>query len=196
MPAIVKVVNMYTKTPDGMAINTTASSGQWATLSPFIIGPCELYDGHVSRNMENAWQFAKLHPKLADAKGEPTPAYWEWAQKGWNDPVAHRFPMGKGAIPLCSLWQGRRLGYIEARKAIYGPLYAQAVQKTSGWAELQTAYRNCRQIYLRDYDGYDHDAAEATLSQVLNNPRKIMGHAFILKMLLTDDPALKELELR
>jgi hypothetical protein len=33
-------------------------------------------------------------------------------------------------------------------------------------------------------------------SEVLNNPAKSMGHGFVLAMLLTDDAALKECEIR
>jgi len=31
--------------------------------------------------------------------------------------------MGRGVKPLYSLWDGKKLGYIEARIAIYDPLY-------------------------------------------------------------------------
>lgn len=29
-------------------------------LSPFFLGPVSLYDGHVAKNVENAWQYAKV----------------------------------------------------------------------------------------------------------------------------------------
>jgi hypothetical protein len=35
-----------------------------------------------------------------------------------------------------------------------------------------------------------------SLSEVLNNPAKSMGHGFVLAMLLTNDAALSECELR
>lgn len=28
-------------------------------LSPFFLGPVALYDGHVAKNVENAWQYSK-----------------------------------------------------------------------------------------------------------------------------------------
>lgn len=100
-------------------------------------------------------------------------------------PRAHRYPMGKGAKPLCSLWEGRRLGYIEARKKIYAPLYARAVVKTRAYAELRELLRTTSQdIYLRDWDGYDHLVKNLTISEVANNPRKKMGHAFVLWALI------------
>jgi hypothetical protein len=35
-----------------------------------------------------------------------------------------------------------------------------------------------------------------SLSEVLNNPAESMGHGFVLAMLLTNDAALQECELR
>lgn len=188
----IKVVNMYTKITDGTSVNTTASSGQWAGLSPFIIGPIEMYDGLTSRNFENCWQFAKVYQKFADQTGEPLDTYWDWAKKGWNDQKAHRYPMGKGKRPLYSLWKGKRLGYIEARKEIYGPLYAKYVQETESYQDLKRLYESGEDIILRDYDGYDHEKLGMSLTDVLNHYRKKMGHAFILKALLTNDTMIEE----
>lgn len=71
--------------------------------------------------MENAWQYAKVY-KQHTHNGAPTSDYWDWARAGWSNPSAVRFPMGRGAKPEYSLWDGQRLGYIEARKKIYAPL--------------------------------------------------------------------------
>jgi hypothetical protein len=120
--------------------------------------------------------------------GEPTAEYWNWAQSGWSDPKAHRFPMGRGVKPLYSLWKGRKLGYIEARKEIYAPLYAEAVQKTDGFKALQKKYEHLkaqgRPLVLLDHDGWDYLAQGATLHDAINSPSPIMGHAFVLAGLL------------
>ena len=84
----------------------------------------------MSENMENLWQFAKLYAQHADENGDPTEAYWMWVLRGFADKKAHRYPMGKGAVPLYSYWRGEKLSYIEARKKIYGPLCAKTVMKT------------------------------------------------------------------
>jgi hypothetical protein len=105
--------------------------------------------------------------------GEPSKAYWDWAKEGWNNPNAVRFPMGKGrfllridrylisnlatgAKPAYSLWDGQKLDYVEARKRIYAPLYAAAVVKTEAFYRLQKLYETNSEIYLWDFDGYDH----------------------------------------
>lgn len=191
----VRIIGMYVKPPaEGIVVNTTSKADNWERdLSPFHLGPCALYEGRKALLMENAWQFSKLYACHATDAGEPLHAHWDWAEAGWANPVPKRYPMGKGARPLCSLWMGKRLGYIEARKTIYGPLYIESVQKTAGWRKLKEIYESGETLVLRDYDGYDHLALGATLTEVLNEPRRKMGHAFVLAMMLTEDPALGEL---
>jgi len=192
MPAKVNVLHMRSKAPEGaLVINTcsNASTGWQRDLSPFLIGPCDLYDGHIAQNMENAWQFQKLYKVHADDEGNPTDEYWKWAEDGWADTRAHRYPMGRGAVPLCGLWNGERLGYVESRKVVYGPLYVKAVLKTEGWQTLKDIYEQEEEIWLRDWDGRK---TTQTMTEVLNDPTRKMGHSFVLKMLLTEDSALEE----
>jgi hypothetical protein len=139
--------------------------------------------------MENAWQFSKVYAKvggieMVDAGGNPNRNYWKWAKSGWNDNYAHRYPAGKGTIPLYSLWEGEKLGYIEARARIYIPLYAAAVKTTNAFAKLKEMYETEEELWLWDFDGYNHRALNMNWDQVKNNPSKKMGHAFVLGMLL------------
>jgi uncharacterized protein DUF6939 len=194
-----RVISMRdTLRPGEIEINTTSrTSVPWQQgLSPFFLGPCPLYGGRVAKNMENAWQFAKLYEDHADEYLEPTDDYWDWALGGWYAQRAHRYPMGKGRKPICSLWDGERLTYVEARKQIYVPLYAEAVQKSHAWNVLKVEVGYGNPIALRDFDGYDHLAGDKSLSQVLNDPTCKIGHAFVLMMLLLDDPALQQCEMR
>lgn len=191
MTGNVRVTGMYNKVVHGQPIDTTSRSGQWSGLSPFNLGPVVMYGGRTSLNFENCWQYAKVYSQHADAQGTPTPDYWSWAEKGWADMKPHRYPMGKGAKPLYSLWDGARLGYIDARKVIYGPLYGQAVQLTDSFINLRALVNSGTDVTLRDYDGYDHQLAGMSLDDVLNNPKRKMGHSFVLKALLTGDPVLK-----
>lgn len=181
------VTHKWAKVPAGaLTLDTTSRSGLWSELSPFLLPGGELYAGHKSVNMENAWQFAKLYAKHADDRGEPTAAYWEWARAGWADAKAHRYPMGKGARPLHSWWDEEKLGYIEARKRIYAPLYSRAVERTEAFGTLQQMLATEeRDIYLRDWDGYDHLKLGQSIGQVANNPARKMGHAFVLWAMLT-----------
>lgn len=135
--------------------------------------------------MENAWQFAKVYPdQVAPTTYEPTTAYWRWAEAGWESPRAHRYPRGKGAKPAFLYWAGQRLEYAAARSKIYFRLYRDAVRETDAFMRLQQLYREEGNIELFDFDGYDHDAQGMTLSDVLLNLDRPMGHAFVLKAML------------
>lgn len=198
MAGQVKVTGMYNKVVHGKAIDTTSRSGNWAGLSPFNLSDIPLYAGafpqcgDIAANFENTWQYAKVYSKHADSSGTPTQEYWIWARCGWIDSKPRRYPMGRGAKPLYSLWNGAQLGYIDARKIIYGPLYAKAVQQTDSYAKLKALVDGGQDVTLRDYDGYDHESLEMSLTDVLNYPRKKFGHSFVIKALLTDDPVLIE----
>jgi hypothetical protein len=191
----VSVVHMFAKTDklEGTVLNVCSNSLQnWThDLSPFILGPCSLWGGYQSQNMENAWQFTKVYAQHLNDNSEPNEEWWAWAKAGWADTKAHRYPMGRGARPEYAWWDGRKLGYVQARKVIYGPLYAKAVRETEGFRTLRKLHKEGHHLFLRDWDGRRTDE---TMTEVLNNPRRKMGHAFVLKMLLEDDPALEQFE--
>ena len=99
-----------------------------------------MYDKYKSINIENAWQFAKVYEYYLEEDGTVGERYFNWAQDGWNDIKAHRYPMGKDAKPLYSIWDGEKLTYVEARKKIYIPLYSAAVKKTFAFGKLKTMH--------------------------------------------------------
>jgi hypothetical protein len=193
---MIKVISLFEKEtdPNGVYVNTTSKATEdWQRdLSPFYLGPCPMYGCYMSQLMENAWQYSKVYTKHVEDLLKPSPEYWEWARAGWASKRPERYPMGKGVKPLYSLWDGQRLTYVQARKKIYIPLYSKAVIQTKGFEKLIELVNQDRDVYLKDYDAYDHLKLGMTLSQVMNNPDKKMGHAFVLMMLLTDDECLKE----
>lgn len=164
-------------------ISTVSSSGTYRDLSPFVLGPIDV-PGARSENFENLWQFSKVYRTHVDLNGGPTPEWFDWRAKGFADKHAHRYPMGKGSVPAYSWWGGEHLGYIEARKRIYATVYAQFVVKTISYTELAGLYSECGELVLRDYDAYDHIEMGMSLINVINNPDRKMGHAFVLAMLL------------
>lgn len=212
--AEIRVVSMrapVTKTGvnffDGNQIVNTCSNSKeaWSSdLSPFLLGPCyaqdEWGDPYTSMNFENLWQYSKVYAAVKgkivehlDINSNPSKVWWKWAKEGWSNMRAVRFPMGRGARPQYSYWRKQKLSYVAARKAIYAPQYADLVTKTKGFAYLkQLVEANEGTIFLRDFDGYDEVEKNMTLTQVLNNPNRKMGHAFVLKMLLTEDAAIQQ----
>jgi len=198
----IKVISLFEKETDsnGIYVNTTSKSEMdWQRdLSPFYLGPCDLYWDLTAKRMENAWQYTKVYPEHDD-DGQPTEEYFDWASAGWNNSKAVRYPMGKGKKPLYSWWDGKKFTYIEARKHIYVPLYCRAVIKTEGFRILMKKYVEClgslKTLYLKDYDAYRHEEGGMTLTDVLNSEKKKCGHAFILAMMLTQDKVLHECQL-
>jgi hypothetical protein len=183
---MIYVVNFNYKVPDNATvINTTSRSNDWSKgLSPFFLGPVDLYKGYISKNVENGWQFSKVYEYYQEIDGTVGERYFKWAQDGWNDTRAHRYPMGKGVVPLYSYWDGNKLSYVEARQRIYIPLYSKSVLQTSAFDKLKKIYEGGQDLYLQDFDGYDHKALNLTFDQVINDPNRKMGHAFVIAMLL------------
>ena len=181
---MIRALFKFTKLPsDVVVVDTTSNTSiNYKELSPFVLS------APPAKNFENLWQFSKVYRQYADALNNPTSAYYEWRDKGFNDIQAHRYPMGKGAVPLYSLWDGERLGYIEARKQIYAVEYASHVQLTVSYQHLMDTYAECcrtnKELILLDYDAYDHTALGMSLIDVINNPKRKMGHAFVLIMML------------
>ncbi|MFA5313440.1 MAG: hypothetical protein WC375_09030 [Methanomassiliicoccales archaeon] len=176
------------KIPNDQVIVTVSKSKTWSRgLSPFILGPCKLYDGNISKNMENAWQYSKVYPEFL-VNGVVSDAYMDWAKRGWDRQEAHRYPMGKDARPLFSLWSGQRYDYVPARKKIYIPLYYKAVRHTEAFKRLQEHYERSKRdnldLYLVDFDAYRHKSMGRTYRDVINDPNRKMGHAFVLAMML------------
>lgn len=171
----------------GIEIDTTSNSGIYKDLSPFILGPIDTYlPGRCSQNFENLWQFSKVYKEYI-YNNEPTPRWYQWRDKGWANPRAVRYPMGKGAIPEYSYWNEKKLGYIDARKKIYAPIYAKYVVKTESFKEVERLYNSGVPVILRDYDAYDHIKLGMSLKDVINNPNRKCGHAFVLAMVLTGE---------
>lgn len=173
----------------GVLVSTVVNRGDWRTgLSPFCLGPAPLYSGTEARLFENAWQYAKVYERHVGPDGNPIPEYFAWARTGWDDPRPRRYPMGKGAKPAYSWWNGRKLGYVEARRTIYFPLYRDLVARTPAFARLQAILGQGNDLILFDYDGYDHERLGMSLGQVLASPTRKMGHAFVLKAMLLHGP--------
>lgn len=191
----IRVTGMRSRIPgmnrkNVLVLNCTSKSKEpkWRQLSPFNLGPVEIPSPScVSENHENAWQFSKVYAIYTDEKNEPTKEHWKWAAKGWSNPKAVRFPMGKGKKPKYSLWDGKKLGYIEARKKIYAPTYAKLVMKTEAFNDLKDIMESGRYkiIWLRDFDGYCNTSLYMTLKDVVDEPKRKMGHAFVLAGCLT-----------
>lgn len=135
--------------------------------------------------MENAWQYSKVYKKHISENGWPNEAWKAWAKLGFENTKAVRYPMGRGAVPEFSYWNGERFSYTEARKHIYLPLYMAAVNKDA-FLELCKLYETYRKLFLWDFDGYNRKFFNMSPDDVLNSPDRKMGHAFVIERMLLD----------
>lgn len=168
---------------------TSKGSDTYQDLSPFYLGPVRLYTGYPAQNVENAWQFSKVYSMHHHYQwDQPTEEYFMWATLGWRDQQAHRYPMGKGAVPLYSWWDGEKMDYIRARKEIYVPLYKQAVLDYHPHLlqRLIDIVQDGDDLVIHDFDAYDHHVLGMSLDDVLNDPTKKMGHGFVLAMMIEE----------
>lgn len=174
----------FPKTEGFETILTTSNSTTWSKgLSPFYLGPCKLWGEHQALKMENAWQYSKVYREHVGPDGMPTNDWFVWAQMGWNQDFAKRYPMGKGTRPAYSYWDGKRYSYVDARIKIYFPLYRNAVKETQAWRMLKAVHERTN-LNLWDYDGYNEELESMTLADALQDGSRPMGHAFILKAML------------
>lgn len=185
---MIYAVSFKHKIPDDvLSMDVTSRSKTWGRhFSPFNLGPVDLYDGYVAKNIENGYQFAKLYPEFITVDGEPSQHYWEWAKAGWNNPKPIKYPLGAwNDKPLCHWWKGRKLNKLQAQNEIFIPLYKQAVIKTPAFAKLKDFYKNSgKDIYLIDFEGYDHRFLEKSWDDVINDINRPVGQAFVLCMIL------------
>jgi len=175
---------------DFIAINTTSQSKEeWSKeVSPFFLGPIPMWGNLEAKNLENAWQYSKVYVDQVDENNNPTKEWFAWMKAGIALEKAVRYPRGRGAVPLYSYWDGRKLSYIEARHQIYAPLYAKAVEKTVAYGKIKSLFdKNNGRLCLWDFDGYDHKRIGLSLEEVFYNTHKKMGHGFVLAMMLRNN---------
>jgi len=189
MPKIY-VINKFQPNPyEGVEVDTT-SHGSFKDLSPFYLGPLkDPHTGEPCRLLENYWQYSKVYSTQFDkASKMPSFEYYMWRQKGFESRKAVRYPMGKGTRPIGSLFNNQMLGYLEARMAIYIPAYCELVKHTKSYALLyKWMHQDNRNIILRDFDGFDYHAMNRSLYEVMCDPRRTLGHAFIIAAMLTGE---------
>ena len=179
-----KICGFKDKVPeDAVVLNTTSRSKDWARqFSPFLCqGPIELY-GLTAHNVENFFQFGKVYEEHLDKPQE----WLRWRAAGFADKKPWRYPMSKGRKPLFAYVNKElgRLGYIDGRKLVYLPAYLQKLdrycQEPIGRLMKMAEEQD---VWLWDFDGYDSDEPFETL---LNNEKKNLGHAFLVRQYCYD----------
>jgi hypothetical protein len=163
-------------------------------------------------SLEHLHQGNKVYPFLADAKGDPSAAFFAVQKAMYKDkpriPYRHltdflranpalckehkiEIPEGKlGNAPLYSLWTlpngvKKRFTYVQSRQ-FYCCLYERLVLALPEFHELKARLARGENLILCGYDAYEPDR---TLSEHYLDPARPFGHELVLYTLLTiDDP--------
>lgn len=171
---------------DVISMDVTSRSQTWGkNFSPFNLGPVDLYDDYTACNIENAFQFSRVYAEYNGFDDTPSQNYWEWAIKGWQNSKPIKYPLGVWSKHLYHWWDHKKLTNLEAQNQIFVPMYKKAVEKTPSFQRLKALYAiEKKDIYLIDFEGYNHRYLEKSWDQVINDPNRPIGQAFMLCMLL------------
>jgi hypothetical protein len=150
-----------------------------------------------------------------------TPAYYDWRGKLFTAKSAVRYPVGfhhrsKCLFAFTSANQDdpllisneQKLGYIDSRKQIYGPLYSRLAREQPLFQKLKDMMASGHKLLILDVDGphqesmsyyqknYDVSedfieqksiiATKENLSILLNDPKHPYGHGYVLASILQD----------
>lgn len=201
-------------------------STQYGSLGPYVL---KTKDDCI---MENAYQFSRLYQKVPEVKlkysryskkitwdrpeevhvenKKITDAYWKWRNDGMHNADFIRYPVGfnNKSDGLCALVKNGNsftpLGYVEARKQIYLPLYSSAVKQQSQFEDLLSLLDMKRNILIIEVDGphgedlqyykdkYDVDDTfienntmlvnKKNIEIMLNDTKHPFGHCYCLAM--------------
>ena len=191
----------------------------WNKLSPFNLGPVRDPLAGSATNVENFWQFLKVYPKVARQRQvrkkevvwqhpaethailtgdgwQVLPAWHEWKAKGFATPHGIRHPNGtvrKNGPPIFSLYDGKALGYIDARKQIYVPTYRRLLEAHPLFQELLQSLQRGERLMLIDVDGPDPreypegiEISLEVLQAKLKDTSKPFGHGYCAAWSLLD----------
>ncbi|KAL0484431.1 Ldhc [Acrasis kona] len=181
----------------------SGAPGAYKNLSPMKLGPIEYNlkdDGNgeegtiLIKNLENCWQFSKVWNGEEDKRTKlPVEEFWARRKTGWEDEKAHRWVKkgndenGNKNIPLYSYWKGQKLSYLQARGAIYCPLYAALVQETDAYKKLKKLVDEGTNVQILGFDGYDYDGEGMSLADCYKSTRRPFGHEHVLCALLSGE---------
>lgn len=142
---------------------------------------------HVVYNNRVTWS----HPSEVhvDDAGNVLPAYWAWRYKLLHNPYPVRYPNGYAGKKdcLCVLWQNEngiyeKLSYIEARRKLYCPKYAELVMKTNAFSRLKELHDAGVNLQLTDVDVPIEGVTltKELYQRYLQDPSISFGHAWTL----------------
>jgi len=122
----------------------------------------------------------------------PTPAYWNWRHHGMNNPDPVRYPVGMKHRNAClgaihrtissanSTAPPQLLDYVQARQAIYEPVYTDLVRRQRQYAELLDRLEHGEHLLICETDGPHQESLPYYQSQYPNVPHNFIENHTML----------------
>lgn len=175
-------------------------------FSPMFLGPVLHDDENHALIFENYWQYGKIFKQLGhvDKKGNITEKWLRFREKGYAKGKGDRHPVGtksdeikfsangknyyKYYTAISSFYNDEYYDYIESRKKIYAPIYADLVTETDAFIELKKLVDNGCNVQILDYDvlpGSNEVDVDLLIDRI-NDPSVPFGHGYVLAGLLLD----------
>lgn len=213
--------------PDYIPIMVMTKSSAYGELGPYVLTD---ENGSI---MENIWQFSKCYEKVPQStqrysRWDPTivwdhPAevhcqllpddeililesYWNWRQKGFENPYPVRYPVGmyhrKNCLFSLKDENSDPIGLFEARKEIYYETYSKLAKEQPLYRKLEDMLEDGKNLLIMEVDGPQEqslnyyqqkynvpddwitnksiDINESNMNILLNDGRHSFGHGFCL----------------
>lgn len=153
-------------------VMTPSNAKKWYPLSPYALKDENRYI------MENLWQFGKVYNQIPKStqrysrwdntviwdhpeevhieNGTINEQYRAWREKGFKNPYAVRYPVGKEHARQCLYYldeSGDMYDWIEARKKVYFSLYSKMCQETKEFRELRKMLDQGINLLIIEPDG-------------------------------------------
>lgn len=193
------------------------SGGFHADLSPMVLGPVFIDGELFAHNIEDGWQGCKVwsfHMRGHFDAGSPSlwtddpssalhtyeemkwlPEWLKWSKyvRLSGEGKRHRNKSKSNSVnpnvPLGSFYKGQMLGYVEARKQMYIPWYAELILLTDSFQYLKKRFDAGTSLVLLDPDGQPRDERwqvqdQFALQRRVDDISLIFGHGFVLACVL------------
>ena len=135
---------------------------------------------------ENFWQNLKVYSFELDNDGNILPSYFIRRDKNFKDTKGHRrvFPKKllkeKNAKVEFVYYNNKKYNWIDSRKEIYCPMYAEIVKETTYFKQLKERFNNGEKLLIIGYDGFNFDPENDDVKYHLEDTSKPVGHEFVI----------------
>lgn len=180
----------------GVILSTPADRIAVKTISPKVVGPVlDKQSGLWAETMEDAWQGGKLWKSAGHigADGQPTPEWFAFRAKVYASGKGKRRPLSKKryGLPSSSFYEGRLMGYVESRKRIYVPKYAECIENMSAMHALRAELAQGVNLLILDNDAPPKDKwpqgremTQEMWNEMIEDASVPFGHGYVVAALL------------